>query len=143
MQISTFSFTELSNQQLYQLLKLRVDVFVVEQACAYAELDNQDQHAIHFLGTENNELVAYARVLEHENTVHLGRIVTPLSVRQKGYGKQMITSALAYCKQHYTNKEVHISAQAQLKAYYEQYGFAQISDEYDWDGILHIDMKLS
>lgn len=135
-------FDQLTTHELYALLKLRTDVFVVEQNCAYEELDNQDQNAHHLLVTQENELIGYSRVLHEKGHLHIGRIVTNLTTRKTGLGKAIIIESIRYCKVNFPNEEIHISAQARLETYYHSFGFKTISAAYDWDGIPHVDMVL-
>lgn len=137
------SFSELTNHELYELLKLRVDVFVVEQECCYEEIDNKDQQAIHLLMKENELLVGYARILFEETHLHIGRIISHQNKRGTGIGKQLMEKSLWYCDKNYPGEPVYLSAQAHLEAYYQRFGFHTISKPYDWDGIDHIDMRLN
>ena len=142
MNIKCFSFQDLSVEQLYDLLKLRVDVFVVEQDCAYAELDNQDQNAIHFIGEKDGELIAYARVLFENGHLHIGRIIVKKEHRGSVYGQSMMENCLDHCRSNYSNETIHLTAQAQLERYYQKFGFVTTSDPFDWDGILHVKMEM-
>lgn len=143
MHIDIKAFDELTNKELYALLKLRVDVFVVEQNCAYQELDNEDQEAIHVLMKSNHdELIGYSRILFKNETIHIGRIVTSKEHRGKGLGKQLMNHCIEYARKNHPSKVVEIAAQIQLESYYKQFGFQTVSAPYDWDGILHVDMEL-
>lgn len=142
-EIKWFDFQSLSNNQLYDLLKLRSDVFVVEQVCAYPELDDYDQKAHHGLIYDDEKLVAYIRIYQkNERTWTFGRVVTDPSFRKQGIGQILIKEAL---KKISTLAKAHsgiiIGAQAHLERYYQQFGFETISKPYDDFGILHIDMK--
>lgn len=137
------AFDELTNKELYALLKLRVDVFVVEQDCAYQELDNEDQTALHMLmKNEQQQLIGYARMLTNSEVIHIGRIVTDKKHRGKGLGKQLMEHCLHYIQKNHPTKGVEIAAQMQLENYYKQFGFETVSAPYDWDGIQHVDMQL-
>jgi len=133
-------FEELSLNELYELLKLRIDVFVVEQACAYPELDNQDQQAWHVMRNVGGELIGYARILFEKGGLHIGRIVVSPTHRNQGLGREILNYCLAYCEREHANEAVHLSAQAQLEEYYKSFGFKTVSEPYDWDGIIHVDM---
>jgi len=140
-------FSELSTQQLYQLLKLRVDVFVVEQNCPYPELDGKDTLAgvEHLLGYADAELVACARLLppgtSYDNT-SIGRVATKQSARGDGLGHQLIKEALTRCEALWPNKTIDIGAQQHLKNFYASHGFETISEMYLEDDIPHVDMRL-
>ncbi len=142
MDIKTYSFQELTLELLYQILKLRVDVFVVEQNCPYPEIDNQDQKAIHFVGQMDQKIFAYARVLFEKGGLHIGRIIVNKEERGKGLGIQMMNHCIQYCKEKYPNERIHLIAQAHLESYYQKFGFSTESEPYDWDGILHVDMLM-
>ena len=135
------SFTELSKAELYAILKLRVDVFVVEQACAYPEIDDQDQAAIHILYEASGKLAAYARIVHEKGHWHIGRIVVAPSWRQRGLAREIMQRAEAYCWQELQVHEVHLSAQTYLEKFYTSLGYQTYSQPYDWDGIDHVDMK--
>ncbi|NOJ10702.1 GNAT family N-acetyltransferase [Vibrio splendidus] len=140
-------FSELSTQQLYQLLKLRVDVFVVEQNCPYPELDGKDTLAgvEHLLGYADAELVACARLLppgtSYDNT-SIGRVATKQSARGDGLGHQLIKEALTRCEALWPNKTIDIGAQQHLENFYASHGFDTISEMYLEDDIPHVDMRL-
>jgi len=140
-------FSELSTQQLYQLLKLRVDVFVVEQNCPYPELDGKDTLAgvEHLLGYADAELVACARLLppgtSYDN-MSIGRVATKQSVRGDGLGHQLIKEALTRCEALWPNKTIDIGAQQHLENFYASHGFETISEMYLEDDIPHVDMRL-
>lgn len=143
MRILEKTFQELSVEELYALLKLRVDVFMIEQACFYDELDNQDQTAHHLLAIQDDSLIGYARILFEKSHLHIGRIVVHPSHRKKGIAHQLIMQSMAFCKKNYPKEDIYLSAQAHLEGYYQSYGYKTISKPYDWDGISHVDMKYS
>lgn len=146
-QIKTFD--QLSNNELYDALKLRIDVFVVEQTCYYPDLDNLDRdiHTLHLFSYENKQMVAYARILAkgicYPDHIAIGRVLTAASVRSKGYGHQLINQALTYCQQYFPRQNIKISAQQHLSAFYQQHGFIPCSAMYLEDGIPHISMYKS
>ena len=143
-------FTELSRDQLYDLLKLRIDVFVVEQACPYPDLDSNknqlDRHneTLHLLGYQNDTLVAYLRILaqgqSYDNYISIGRLAIAQPARGEGLGHQLIQEALQLCQQYFPTQNIKISAQEHLRNYYQQHGFKPISDTYLEDNIPHIAM---
>lgn len=124
---------ELTPRQVYQLLKLRVDVFVVEQQCPYEEIDDIDATATHILALEEGAVVGCARVYDG----HVGRLCVDKRHRGTGLAQAIMTRALELC-----DGPVEITAQAPLASYYEQFGFAQVGEEFDWDGIPHVPMRL-
>ncbi|KGJ96462.1 GNAT family N-acetyltransferase [Colwellia psychrerythraea] len=143
-------FSELSLNQLYDVLKLRVDIFVVEQTCYYPDLDGEknllDRHpqTIHLLGYQAEQLVAYLRILpkgqSYTNNISIGRVVIAKQARGGGLGHELMTEALSLCQTVFTNEDIKISAQQHLKPYYESHGFTQVSEMYLEDGIPHIGM---
>jgi ElaA protein len=140
------SFTELTTGELYKILQLRNEVFVVEQHCIFQDADNKDQHAHHLMGMLHNELVAYTRLLQKEiaypQYASIGRVVTAQSVRRKGAGKILMQQSINSLNNIYGVQPIKIGAQLYLKKFYESLGFLQTSDVYDEDGIDHIEMIL-
>ncbi len=139
-------FDALSNCQLYDCLRLRTDVFVVEQNCPYPELDGMDKHpeSYHLLGYRDDKLTAYARILPPDlayTDVSIGRVVTAQSERGNGCGHELLRQAMTEARNIWPACAITIGAQARLKAFYKQHGFEAISEEYMEDGIPHIKMK--
>ncbi|EGU61446.1 ElaA protein [Vibrio nigripulchritudo ATCC 27043] len=140
------SFDKLSNIQLYQMLKLRVDVFVVEQDCPYPELDDKDHldGVYHLLGYEGEELVACARLLargiSYPETTSIGRVVTKESARGHGLGHELMEQAVTHLEMQWGKVAIKISAQQHLSDYYNRHGFVQCTEMYLEDGIPHIGM---
>ncbi|MEW6996573.1 GNAT family N-acetyltransferase [Colwelliaceae bacterium BS250] len=140
------TFKQLTTDQLYDALKLRVDVFVVEQTCYYPELDEKDRQSetIHLLGYDGNKLVAYVRLLaanvSYPNCVSIGRVATAEDYRGKGVGHPLMHKALALCEQTWPSIDIKIGAQEHLEKYYNQHDFVRVSDMYLEDDIPHIDM---
>ncbi|WP_375752373.1 GNAT family N-acetyltransferase [Vibrio sp. HN007] len=143
-----FTFDQLTTHQLYELLRLRVDIFVVEQTCPYPELDNKDlkEGVYQLLGYQSGELVACARLLkkgisfEH---VSIGRIATKKEARGNGLGHELMRVALEYCESVWPGESIDIQAQEHLQAFYQQYGFVTYSESYLEDDIPHVDMRLA
>ncbi|MGY3568588.1 GNAT family N-acetyltransferase [Vibrio sp. SCSIO 43135] len=138
-------FSELSQYELYELLKLRVNVFVVEQNCPYPELDDKDTHTEvhHLIGRQSGEIVACARLLPagvSYSNISIGRIATKENVRGDGIGHKLVAKALLECEQLWPNKDIEIGAQAHLEHFYQAHGFKKSSPPYLEDGIPHIDM---
>lgn len=141
-------FIELTTIQLYQLLKLRVDVFVVEQQCPYPELDDKDHQkgVYHLLGYDGDELVACTRLLPKGisyPSVSMGRVAISADHRGGGIGHQLLEESLKSCQSLWPDESIEIGAQEYLAAFYTQHGFVKTSDTYLEDDIPHIDMKLA
>ena len=137
-------FDELSPSELYAILQLRNEVFVVEQNCVYQDADNKDQMSYHFTGWENDRLIAYTRLLPkgvaYNDYVSIGRVVTSPSARGTGIGKELIKNYLVQLKNLFVSVPIKIGAQIYLKTFYAEFGFQQTSDVYFEDGIEHIEM---
>lgn len=140
-------FSELSNEQLYQVLQLRQRVFAVEQKCAYLDCDGNDQAAWHLLGYQDGQLVAYLRAFKPENfrfaEASLGRVITSPSVRGSGLGKELMKTGIEKIHATFSKQPIRISAQAYLQKFYEDFGFQCVGDVYLEDEIPHIEMLLS
>ena len=135
------TFQELTTDELYELLKIRSEVFVVEQNCVYQDMDDDDQQSIHLWLTVNHKLVALARVCPagtHLKEISIGRVIT--TVRGKGYGKQIMLHAIDAAIEHFNAKLIDIEAQEYAKGFYEGVGFKQSSETFLLDGIPHIKM---
>ena len=138
------SFQELTVDELYELLRVRSEVFVVEQDCVYQDMDNDDQKSIHLWLTVADKVVALARVCPagtHMKGISIGRVIT--TERGKGYGKQIMLYAIDAAKEHFDAKHIDIEAQEYAKGFYEIVGFRQSSDTFMLDGIPHIRMTLN
>lgn len=139
-----YRFSELTVEQLYSVLVLRCNVFVVEQNCAYQDVDGKDPYALHLLGMENNSLICYLRLFlpsNLEKSIIFGRVVAEKSARTRGYGKKLIQELLTYCDANYPGIIIKCAAQHYLTRFYEQFGFKRHGDTYEEDGILHIEMQ--
>lgn len=136
-------FESLSLTQLYSLLRLRQEVFVLEQDCVYLDVDGRDIGALQVFAQQRGEVVACCRILApgvKYAEASIGRVCTALSQRGHGVGMALMQRAASCCDQLYPGKGIRISAQQYLKAFYERFGFVQTSDVYDEDGIPHIEM---
>ena len=135
------TFQELTTDELYELLKVRSEVFVVEQNCVYQDLDNDDQQAVHLWLTQGDAVVALARVCPagtHMKEVSIGRVIT--TQRGKGFGRQIMLHAIDVAVECFHAALIDIEAQAYAKGFYEGVGFRQSSDTFMLDGIPHIKM---
>lgn len=138
------TFSELTTAELYELLRIRTDVFVVEQNCVYQDMDYDDQQALHLWLTKDGQIVALCRVCPagtHMEQVSIGRVIT--TVRGKGYGKEIMLAAIEAAKKHFGATRIDLEAQEYAKVFYEQVGFRQSSETFILDGIPHIRMTLT
>jgi ElaA protein len=138
-------FDELTVRELYAILKLRSEVFVVEQDCVYQDLDGKDEKALHVLGTRNGILVAYTRIFgpgDYFREASIGRIVVNKTERKFGYGKDIVKASILIIKEQFGMTNIHISAQTYLKKFYNDLGFQEVGEGYLEDGIPHIRMLL-
>jgi ElaA protein len=136
-------FEELTPYQLYAILQLRNEVFVVEQTCVFQDADDKDQNSWHLMGFEKNKLVAYTRLVpagEIHQQCSIGRVVTSPSARGNGIGKDLMDRSINAVYDLFGKGPIKIGAQVYLKNFYESFGFEQSSDIYLEDGIEHIYM---
>jgi len=137
-------FEELTTAELYAILRLRSEVFIIEQNCAYQDLDNSDQKALHLMGTdEESQLLAYTRIFAPGikfTEASIGRVVTSPLARGKGAGRELMERSISELQQHYGVIPIKIGAQQYLQRFYTSLGFEQTSDTYLEDGIPHIEM---
>ncbi|QMU08249.1 GNAT family N-acetyltransferase [Levilactobacillus suantsaii] len=139
------SFAQLTTAELWAIYHLRTAVFVVEQHCAYQEVDTDDQIAVHLLGLDaTGKLVAYARLIPAASDhVQIGRVVVAPSARKGGLGRQLVQEAIAAIRKTWPQtRQIDIEAQAYLQEFYRSLGFQAVSDEYLDTGIPHLDMIL-
>ncbi len=137
------SFDALTKAELYAVLQLRADVFVVEQKCVFRDMDGADNRAMHLLGQQGNQLVAYARCFQAGVTfaeASIGRVLAHCSVRGTGVGHALMRQAIDRLQQHWGRQPVRIGAQAHLKSFYTQHGFVDTGEPYVEDGIDHLEM---
>ncbi len=136
-------FNELTTQELYQILALRSEVFVVEQNCIYQDVDGKDQKSLHIFGFKNKKIVAYARIFnagDYFEKSSIGRVVVKENERKYGYGHYLIKACIKAVKDYYNDTQIIISAQTYLEKFYEIHGFYKVGKEYLEDGIPHIRM---
>ena len=146
MEILIKTFNELSIDELYGLLGLRSEVFVVEQDCVYQDIDDKDKKALHIIGIKDKKIVAYTRIFKpgdyFENT-SIGRVVVKEDKRKEGLGKEIMLASLETISDKIGRVEVEISAQVYLKNFYNDLNFLEVGKEYLEDGIPHIRMVKS
>ena len=139
----TKTFSELTTTELYSILNLRSEVFVVEQDCVYQDVDFKDQKALHIFGFKDDKIVAYTRIFkpgDYFDNASIGRVVVAKKERKFGYGHQIMKASILAIKEHFNEDLITISAQKYLKKFYESHQFKQIGEEYLEDGIPHIRM---
>lgn len=140
------SFEQLNSFELYKILQLRINVFMLEQNCLYPECDDKDFKAYHLVGLDENGIVAYARLLPpgiSYTEASIGRVIIATEYRGKKIGNQLMRKAIEYIETELVSNKIRISAQAHLKDFYESLGFKTVSEEYLEDDIPHIEMLLS
>ena len=137
-------YNELSKDQFFDILKLRIEIFVVEQSCYYQELDDEDKEAFHVSIYNNGIIVAVGRIIPDLNNreVKIGRIAVKMNQRKKGLASSMMEDMLNFISKKYGDFSVLLSAQTYLIKFYQSYGFNEIGDTYLEDGIEHINMVL-
>ena len=136
-------FNDLSNFELYEILQLRSEVFVVEQDCVYQDIDGNDQKALHIIGTIENKIIAYTRCFrpgDYFREASIGRVVVKESQRKFKRGNQIMNNSIKAIKDHYKTNTIKISAQCYLNKFYTNLQFKPIGEEYLEDGIPHIKM---
>lgn len=137
------SFSELSTTELYKILQLRSEVFVVEQDCVYQDIDFKDQKSLHVIGLKNDKIIAYTRIFksgDYFEKASIGRVVVAENERINKYGYQIMAASIEAISTIFNETEIKISAQKYLKKFYESLGFNMIGEEYLEDGIPHIAM---
>lgn len=143
LEISVKTFDELNIAELYHLLQLRSEIFVVEQDCVYQDLDGKDQEALHIIGTKNNQIVAYTRIFkagDYMDQASIGRVVVKDGERKYGYGLAIMKASIKAVKEKFNETSITLSAQTYLKRFYNSMGFQEVGEEYLEDGISHVMM---
>lgn len=143
MKIQVKTFEELTKQELYNLLQLRSEVFVVEQDCVYQDMDGKDEKALHVLGFKEDKIVAYTRIFKpglYFDESSIGRVVVAKNERKYKYGYDIMEASIEAIKHHFKTSLIKISAQCYLKKFYSNLGFNIIGEEYLEDDIPHIAM---
>lgn len=141
MEIKIKSFNEFSLDELYQVLQLRSEVFVVEQDCVYQDIDGKDQKALHILGFRNRELIAYSRCFDQGNyfeEASIGRVIVKWNERKFSHGHELLKASIEVIQSRFNTTKIKISAQKYLTRFYESHEFQQIGEGYLEDGIPHI-----
>lgn len=136
-------FAELNTDELYRIMAIRQEVFVVEQRCHYLDADGKDRQSLHVCGFRDGELVAYARIVEPGVSypeVSIGRILTSQKVRGEGVGKELMDRSFQDILEHFGEVPIRISAQSYLERFYRNLGFSPTGKEYLEDEIPHTEM---
>jgi len=144
MEINTYNFSSLNTDQLYRLLQLRSEVFVVEQDCVYQDIDGKDQKALHVLGTVEGNIVAYTRIFkpgDYLEKAAIGRVVVAPDFRKRDFGKAIMQASIAAVENHFNTTAIGLSAQTYLLNFYNDLGFSALGETYLEDGIPHIYME--
>ena len=143
MRVFIKTFSELTTKELYQILRLRSEVFVVEQNCVYQDIDKKDEKAIHIFGVSKNIIIAYTRCFQpgaYFKEASIGRVVVKKNQRKLKRGNQIMHDSIRAIETLYHTKLIRISAQCYLKKFYNNLDFYSVGDEYLEDGIPHINM---
>jgi ElaA protein len=137
------SFKEFTIHELYEILQLRSEIFVVEQDCVYQDIDFKDQKSLHVFSRKNNKIVSYTRIFkpgDYFKYASIGRVLVLGSERKFGYGHDVMKAAIIAIEIHFKTYIITISAQEYLKKFYEVHHFTQVGNGYLEDGIPHIEM---
>lgn len=143
LQFKISAFKQLSGEELYQILRLRSEVFVVEQNCVYQDIDGKDQKALHVIGEFDGKIVAYTRIFkagDYFENASIGRVVVDAHYRDQKWGHDLMHESIAGIQRHFGESAIRISAQLYLKRFYESHGFVLVGETYLEDGIPHIEM---
>ncbi len=142
MKWKTKRFTDLTTRELFEIYQARVAVFVVEQACAYREVDEQDLISLHLVAEDDvGVIVAYARLIPAKDNVKIGRVLVNQNYRDNGIGKILLQRAIETAQCRYPDCIIRLQAQSYLLDFYTKFGFRQVSANYLEDGIEHVDME--
>lgn len=136
-------FNELNIEEIYKILALRNEIFIVEQECPYLDCDDKDLNSYHLFLRENGEIVSYLRILEKGvsyDEISIGRVAVKKSYRGKGISRKMMLQAIEFIENNLSENTIKIQAQAYLLDFYSSLGFKAVSEEYLEDNIPHIDM---
>ena len=140
------TFNELSTEDIYSMLQLRSEIFVVEQNCAYQDIDDKDQNALHLLLKKNNYLIGYSRMFkpgDYFKHASIGRVLVKKNERKHKYGSLLMQLSIKAIKDTFNEKKIKISAQIYLIGFYKKLGFLPEGEEYLEDGIPHVAMLLN
>lgn len=143
MNLKVKNFSDLTTTELYEILKVRSEIFVVEQNCIYQDLDDKDYNSLHMFFEENNQIISYLRAFyktPSKDTVQMGRILT--RTHGQGHGRKLLEESIKLVKEKMNPKKIYIEAQKYAIGFYQKFGFKVTSDEFLEDGIPHVTMEL-
>ncbi|MDT0647250.1 GNAT family N-acetyltransferase [Zunongwangia sp. F260] len=143
MKIEIKRFQELTTEELYQILQLRSEIFVVEQDCVYQDIDGKDQKALHVIGFKDKNIVAYTRCFDkgfYFEEASIGRVLVKQNHRKNNYGHQIMKASIEAIREHFKTANIRLSAQQYLVEFYKSHGFSTTGEGYLEDGIPHIAM---
>ncbi|MDT0690452.1 GNAT family N-acetyltransferase [Salegentibacter sp. F188] len=143
MKIEVKRFQQLTTEELYQILQLRSEIFVVEQDCVYQDIDGKDQKALHVLGYKDNHLAAYTRCFDkgfYFEEASIGRVLVKENQRRHNYGHKIMEASIEAVREHFKTANIRLSAQQYLIKFYNSHGFSTTGEGYLEDGIPHIAM---
>ena len=143
MEFKLKKFNELTSEEIYEILKVRTEVFVVEQKCPYQEVDGKDQNSYHLFLEKKSEIIAYLRILEKEisfDEISIGRVLVKKDYRGKGIARELMIKAINFIEKNLDETEIKLSAQVYASNFYRSLGFKDSSEIYLEDNIPHIDM---
>jgi ElaA protein len=143
MKIITKTFDQLTTSEIYDILQLRTEIFVVEQDCVYQDMDGKDQIALHVIGLKENKIIAYTRCFkpgDYFEEASIGRVVVAKSQRKHNYGNLIMIASIKAIKKHFNTRVIKLSAQCYLNKFYSNLGFKDVGNKYLEDGIPHIAM---
>jgi ElaA protein len=146
MNIKIKIFQELTTEELYQILQLRSEIFVVEQNCVYQDIDGKDEQALHVMGTKEGKLVAYTRCFDkgfYFEEASIGRVLVKQNQRKNDYGHQIMEASIQAIRERFKTANIRLSAQQYLIEFYKSHGFSTTGEGYLEDGIPHIAMVKS
>ena len=142
--LKTKKFNKLTNDELYEIMALRAEIFVVEQKCPYNDVDGKDKQSIHMWMEENGKIIAYIRIVDKGvsyDETSIGRVVVAKEERGRGLAREILEEGIKYITEKLGEKKITVGAQEYLKSFYESLGFVEVSDVYDEDGLPHLDMQ--
>ena len=143
MEFKVKKFNELTTEELYKVLRVRNEVFVVEQDCIYQDCDNKDYNSYHLYLEEGNEVVGYLRIVNKGisyDEISIGRVLVKGTHRNKGLSRRMMLEGIKFIEENLNSTEIRLSGQVYIKGFYESLGFKQVSEEYLEDNIPHVEM---
>lgn len=136
-------FNELSTKELYEIYRVRVEIFVKEQACPYQEVDQTDLKCYHLFSQDyEGKIIAYVRLIPEQEGIRIGRVLVSKEQRGQGLGSSLLTKAIQTIEALYPERKILLQAQSYLLAFYQSFGFTEVSEEYLEDQIPHIDMEM-